>query len=136
MSDQADSKQAAPLAEDTARLTATFLLMDAIEDIPCIAPHRELGVSEAILIAAHAIISKLDSMESSHIEAMRDLRESLDFLGAHTEGDEPTLKPTAREREIIYRALEEEYISKHQAANIDEMDANLRRFKRLAGIEV
>lgn len=36
--------------------------------------------TEAVLIATHALIAKLDSMETSHLDAMRGLRESLDSL--------------------------------------------------------
>lgn len=127
------TQQAAQTIEDVACETADNLLMDAADSVHIVIPPG-VSIPSAILIAAHAIIAKLDSMETSQINALRDLQESLDFLGARTEGGELALKPTAHESEVICRALEEDYLLNHQAASVDEMDAFLRRFKKLAGL--
>lgn len=113
--------------------TADKLLVSAFASSERVDITHEAGPAAAILIAAHALIAKLDAIETSHREAMRDLQESLDFLGAQPEGDEPTLRPTDHEREVIYRALEEDYLQNHKAESIGQMDAMLRRFKLLAG---
>lgn len=127
------TRQVVPSVEDTAHESAGGLLMDAFKSVPRIAPHRDVGTAEAILVAAFALIAKLDAIETTHLEAMHDLQESLDCLGARSNDNEPTLTPTDHESELMYRALEEDYLLNHQAASIDEMDAILRRFKRLAG---
>lgn len=120
--------------EQNARLAACDLLMDALDDVPGFTPVRsERFPAEAVLIAAHAIVAKLDVMETTHLEAMRNLQESIDCMGAQSNDNELALTPTAHESEVMYRALEEDYLRNHQAANIDEMDAHLRRFRCLAG---
>ncbi len=128
---EANSRSAPAPAEEAAALTATFLLMDAIEDVPNFVPPRVNNPTEAILIAAHALIAKLDSMETTQLEALRDLCDSLDFIAARPDVDEV---PTEHERMVHYRALEADYLCNHTAANPEEMDAALRRFKKLAGL--
>lgn len=123
--------------EDTARDTATLLLMDAIEDTTGFVPARldELP-GAAIFAAAHALIAKLDAMETSQLEVLRDLRESLDFLSASTNGNDAELTPTKHESELIYRTLEADYLAHNTPASIENLDAALCRFKKLAGIYV
>lgn len=121
--------------EDTARDTATFLLMSAINDVPGFSPPRlDEFPSEAILVAAHALIAKLDSIETSHLKVLRDLRESLDLLSASTNGNDAELSPTKRESELMYRALEADYLAHNTPASIENLDAALCRFKKLAGL--
>lgn len=120
--------------EDSANDTATDLLLRAIAEVSGFTPPRLNDYpEEAIIGAAHAIIAKLDAMETTHLEVMRDLQESLDCLGARSDENKPALTPTSHESEVMYRALEDDYLRSHQAANIDEMDATLRRFKQLSG---
>lgn len=119
--------------EDNAHLTANELLLDAIESVGAIQEGANIGSAKAILIGAHAIVAKLDAMETTHLEAMRDLQEGIDCMGARSDDNELVPTPTAHESEVMYRALEEDYLCNHHAANIDEMDAHLRRFKCLAG---
>lgn len=120
-------------AENNAHQAANELLLDALESVGAIQEGANIGSAKAILIGAHAIVAKLDAMETTHLEAMRDLQEGLDCLGARSDDNEPAPPPTAHESEVMYRALEEDYLRNHHAANIEEMDAHLRRFKRLAG---
>ena len=69
--------------QDIARHTANALLGNSFADIARISPAgREIGVAEAILIAAHAIIAKLDAMETVHLGAMRDVEVSIDGVAA------------------------------------------------------
>lgn len=45
------------------------------------------------------------------------------------------LRPTDREKSIIYRALEADLLfGDHRPASIEEMDAALARFKKIAGL--
>lgn len=74
------TQQAAPSIEDVASETAGHLLMDAADSIRSIIPASVNSSAEAILIAAHAIIAKLDYMEEVQLKELRDLRESIDFL--------------------------------------------------------
>lgn len=135
MDNTATNNQAAPLVEEGAALTATHLLMDAIADVPYFVPPRVDNPTEAILIGFHALIAKLDSMETSQLEALRDLRESLDFLAARPDVNEASESPTEFERVVIYRALEADYMkSGHPLTSINQMDAALLRFKKLAGL--
>ena len=48
---------------------------------------------------------------------------------------EDMLRPTDREKSIIYRALEADLLfGDHRPASIEEMDAALARFKKIAGL--
>lgn len=134
MDNTTNKNQTAPFVEETAALTATYLLMDAIDDVPGFVPPRVDNPTEAILIAAHALIAKLDSMETSQLEALRDLRDSVDFVMAGARGDDAELVLTARQREVIYRALEADYMEHNTPAAIEKMDADLRSFKKFAGL--
>lgn len=134
MDNTTPTHKAAPLVEDAAALTATHLLMDAIDEVPYFVPPRMDNPTEAILIAAHALIAKLDSMETSQLEALRDLRESIDFIAARPDGDNAGDVLTDNERMIIYRALEADYIVHGDPPSIKEYDAALLRFKKLAGL--
>lgn len=80
MSAQHTTQQAAPSIEDVAHATADNLLMDAVDSVHIIIPPNVDNPTAAILIAAHAIIAKLDSMEAVQLQALRDLKESIDFL--------------------------------------------------------
>ncbi len=120
-------------AEYNAHESAIALLLDAIESVRANREVENIGTANAILAAAHAIVAKLDAIETTHLEAMRDQLESLDCLGARFDVNAPALVPTSHESEVMYRALEEDYLLNHKAANIDEMDAALRRFKQLSG---
>ena len=86
----------------------------------------------SICLSTHALIAKLDSMETSLLDVLGDLRESVDFLAAvHDDLGEA---PTEHERMVIYRALEGDYFAHSIPENIKEMDAVLARFKKLAGL--
>jgi DNA-binding FadR family transcriptional regulator len=122
-------------------------------------------VSEAILIAAHAITAKLDSMETNQLAALGDLRDSVDCAAsgmaadsdeisdmrkliaylAKMEAEQPEVMrelrkrrgevppPTEHERELMYRALEADYLANNTPASIEKLDAALCRFKTLSG---
>lgn len=134
MSDQHPSQQYTPSIEDTAHQTANNLLMDAVDAIGVIIPPHVDSPAAAILISTHALIAKLDSMETSQLEALRDLRESIDFIAARLDGDDASDAPKEHERMIMYRALEADYIVHGDPPSIKEYDAALLRFKKLAGL--
>lgn len=117
--------------EDTAHQTANELLMDAVDAIGVIIPPHVDSPAAAILIVGHALVAKLDSMESTHLYAMNDLRESVDFIAASHDAGEV---PTKQEREIMYRALEADMLENCPPEKIEEMDAALLRFKKIAGL--
>lgn len=55
--------------------------------------------------------------------------------GATCAHAELMLKPTDREKSIIYRALKVDLLfGSHRPASIEEMDAALARFKKIAGL--
>lgn len=117
--------------ENTAFETASHLLIDAIQETHGFVPlHIEAAPGSAIIVAAHALIAKLDSMETSLLDAVGDLRESLDYLAA---SDDAELTPCKHESEVIYRALEADFLANNTPASIEKMDAALCRFKKLAG---
>lgn len=70
-----------------AACAANRLLMDAVGATGKIIPPHVEGSATAILIVGHALIAKLDSMETTCIDALRDLRESIDYLAAQADGD-------------------------------------------------
>lgn len=126
---------------DVAVETANDLLIGATE---CVTAMLELLPEDQaetlgkrpIPVAIHALLQHLDcraeerqQQQAAMIEALRALRESIDSLAGNA-----SETPTEREREIIYRALEMDYICKHEAVSIKDMDAALLRFKRLAGL--
>lgn len=60
--------------------------------------------------------------------------EKIEGHGAKCAHAELMLKPTEREKSIIYRALEADLLfGDHRPASIEEMDAALARFKKLLG---
>lgn len=132
MDNTATNNQAASSVEDTAHQTANNLLMDAVDAIGVIIPPHVDSTAAAILIVGHALIAKLDSMEATHIDALRDLRESIDYLAARADEDEAGEVPTSEEQTIIYRALEADYMARGNSPSIKETDAALLRFKKLA----
>ena len=157
--------------EEVAHEAANELLMDAMYAATSIANENGDLLAYPELVAAHMLVSKLDSIETSLLDAARDLDERLDHMtesivSSNTEladarklvaylksmeptqpevirelrahiglvGIDPKPVPSRHESELIYRALEEDYLRNHQAATIGEMDAALQRFKRLSGL--
>lgn len=127
---------AQPTIEDVAHETACRLMTDAIQFVrEIVERHSYLDTpTEAILIATHARIAKLDSMETSLINALNALRECMSYLVARSDIGGAGDVPTAHERGVMYRALEADYLAKNVPANIREMDAALCRLKLLAGL--
>lgn len=138
MDNTATNNQAASSVEDTAHQTANNLLMDAVDAIGVIIPPHVDSPAAAILIAAHALIAKLDSMEASQLEALRDLRESIDFIAARLDGYDASDSLTAHERQIIFEALKAEYINSESPLNPKEQESALcdalMRFVKLSGL--
>ena len=73
MSTQANTKHTAQSVKNVAFETAENLLMDAFESIPIITPMHVDNPTTAILVAAHALVAKLDTMESTQLEELRAL---------------------------------------------------------------
>lgn len=121
MDNQHTSQQYTPSVEDTAHQTADSLLMDAVDAIGVIIPPHVDSPAVAILIAAHAIIAKLDSIETMFLQALHC-------------PDDANEVPTDEERVVIYRALEADYMARGNSPSIKEMDAALLHFKKLAGL--
>ncbi len=91
-----------------------------------------------LLVATHAKAALLD-FELGRIvpilkrgcAALEEIAESVDFLAARPDVDEV---PTEHERMVIYRALEADYMARGNSPSIEEMDAELLRFKKLSGL--
>lgn len=78
MDDAVAAHYASEDALHTASETADNLLMDAIRDVPGFTPPRvDDNPAEAILIAAHAIVAKLDAMETTLMDALRNSKAGL-----------------------------------------------------------
>lgn len=87
------------------------------------------------LVSAHARMSLLDYEGGRIANALEEIAESLDFIAARPDANEASEVPTERERELIYRALEGDFISRGDGVvSITEMDAALLRFKKIAGL--
>lgn len=85
MSDQPNKKHT-PLTKEAAALaTADNLMMDAIEAVPSITPTHVNSQTTAILIAAHAVTAKLDSLESTLIQVVNALREGRELFQSGSE---------------------------------------------------
>lgn len=106
-------------------------------------------VARSVLAGFHSLITYFE-YESGHPytrskkvigcledvgSALQDIAESLDFLAA-SEADEIAAESVLsdHEKQVIYRALESDYINSGTALSIEEMDAVLARFKRIAGM--
>lgn len=133
MSEQNTPKEFEFSQEDNAHQTANVLMMDAAEAIKILFPINDYSVADAILIAAHALTAKVDSLETTNINSMNDLRESVDFLAANIERELADEIPTHQEREIMYRALEANLLENSPLEKIEDMDAALLRFKKITG---
>lgn len=82
MNYQQETPQSAK-TQGTARNIATALLGNSFADVALIVPAGcEIGIAEAVLIAAHAIIVKLGAMEATHRQAMLDVQDGIDNLAA------------------------------------------------------
>lgn len=133
MSEQDNNQQAAPSREFVAHETADCLLMEAIQSVSKIVSPYMNTPTEAILAIGHALIAKLDSMETSQLDALHALRECMSYLARSDIGEAGDV-PTAHERAVMYRALEADYLANNVPANITEMDAALCRLKLFAGL--
>lgn len=88
----------------------------------------------AVLITSHALQSLLDFELGRIASALEEIAESVDFIAARPECDDEKPQLTEREKEIIYQALEYECIERGELKSIEEMDAALARFKKIAGL--
>lgn len=112
--------------------SANHLLEDSAEWVDALSRnHETLHSNDAVLVASHALLSLLDYELGRIAAALENIAESVDFMSACTGHDDG---PTERERMIMYRALEADYVARGDATGIHEMDAALLRFKKLAGL--
>lgn len=126
--------------ENAALETASQLLLDAIQETTGFVPsHLDNRPGAAILVAAHAVVAKLDSMETHHIDLMRELLERVISIASNPLME---IKPTEYESEVMYRALEKDYRDRlaqygslHLIAEggLDIVPA-LQRFKKISGL--
>jgi hypothetical protein len=93
------------------------------------------------LIAAHAQLTLLSygiERIASALEggraALGEIAESVDFLAARPDVNAASEVPTKRERELMYHTLEADMLENCPPEKIEEMDAALLRFKKLAGL--
>lgn len=142
MSEHKNVKEFAPSQEDNAHETANTLLMDAVDAIGRIIPPHVNSPTTAILDVGHALVAKLDSMESTYINAMNDLRESLDFIAARHDANAASEVATEHEREVMYQALKADYFKRVGEVGslciiadggMAELAA-MRHFKKIAGL--
>lgn len=131
MNDQRAAQQYTPFMEAADRLTADSLLMEAVDSIGVIIPPHVDNTASALLIGFHALIAKLDSMETQYIDAQRDLRESIDFLAARPAGE---VVPTASESERMFGILKADWLRQHPEHTEAEYREAMRRFEILAGL--
>ncbi|MBI3480338.1 MAG: hypothetical protein HY016_08300 [Nitrosomonadales bacterium] len=131
MKNKTTSNQAAPSIENTATLTATILLMDAIDEVSGFVPPRVDNPTEAILIGFHALIAKLDSMETHYINAVCDLQKSINSLSCRPDGE---VVPTASESERMLGTLKADWLRQHPEHTEEEYREAMRRFEKLAGL--
>lgn len=118
-------------------------------DIDPLSTHQKQVSAFSELVAAHAIIQVIDRTAATLAnplqcllasverveQSLGEMAESLDFLAAGEAGEiaaESVLSD--HEKQVIYRALESDYINSGTALSIEEMDAVLARFKRIAGL--
>lgn len=113
--------------------TADTLLLDAIDSIGAIIPSHIDSPSTAILLVGHALLAKLDSIETSLIEGMENMRESLDFLAARSD-DKAMPVPTAGESERMLGILKADWLRQHPEYTDDEYIEAMYRFEILAGL--
>ena len=84
-------------------------------------PEREIIRKYPALVVGLARLTQIDAL--SHEARLK------------VAAAEDTLKLTDREKSIIYRALEADLLfGDHRPASIEEMDAALARFKKIAGL--
>ncbi len=97
----------------------------------------EISVSDAILSATNALIASRHEQETERRKAMYAqidvLRSIADALQARSD-ERQALRLTDRESLVVYRALEADYIQSGVPSSIQEMDAALLRFKKIAGL--
>lgn len=81
MSAATNPNETAGAIEEAARDTASCLLIGAInETIGFVPPHLDRLPGAAITVAAHALIAKLDAIETSLLAAHRETMDALEKL--------------------------------------------------------
>lgn len=106
----------------------------AFECVPVILAGREKpSMAEAVMVCGYALLHQLKMQHWEIRDTLNDLRESIDFQAAQPGSDD---LPTDHERLVIYRALEANYFAHTVPENIQAMEKDLARFKRLAGLVV
>lgn len=124
------SQHTPPSKEDSAHEAASELLMDAYKAIGGIFPPN-IDSATAILIAAHALIAKLDSLETSMLDALRDLRESIDFHAAQSDIEMPHAEYNS---ELILVTLKASWLRLHPTHTEKDYREAMSRFEILAGL--
>lgn len=134
--------------QDIGKETAELFLIESAGSVAALLKlltGTELKTMEGhpMLVAVAALLRLLDCraeerriQQTAMIEALHDLQESIDFMAARPDGDEAGEMPTESEKIVIYRALEERYLKRikrsGQAVSTNEIEADLRRFKKIA----
>lgn len=135
--------------EEAAHIAANELLSNALGAVSMIIDKRDVDdlcsskdeySAYFILVAAHMQVAKLDSIETSLLGVLCDLRKEVDSLEARPRGGEVV---TDHERKLIYQALMDDYMPRFRAlgsiamiaAGELDIDAAQRRFMRISGLE-
>jgi hypothetical protein len=118
--------------------TASEILSDSaviVEELLKHDQHMSSAPKNPELVAIHALMSLLDYEGERIANALEEIAESLDFMAARPDVNEASEVPTEREREIIYRALEGDFIRRGDGVvSGAELKAALIRFTKLAGL--
>ena len=130
---------------DAAVEAANDLLINAAECVTALlevlpADQVETMGKRSMLVVVHAILQHLDcraeerqQQQAAMIEALHDLRESIDFLAARSD-DETTLALTVEESEIIVAALKAAWLKGHLVHSEKEYIEAVNRFEKMAGL--
>jgi hypothetical protein len=105
----------------------------AFECLPLILKgHDSLTPTDAILVFGYALLHQMKRNHWDVADSLYDLLDSVDCLAAQIAAKDEL---TEHERQVVYRALEADYIANANPADIAAMDSALARFKRLAGLD-
>lgn len=130
---------------DISEEAATELLVAAADHVVALLDalpetQSEAMVKRPMLVAVHAILQHLDCraeerqlQQTAMIEALHDLRESIDFLAARSDGEAVPV-PTAGESERMLGVLKADWLRQYPEHTEEQYLDAMRRFELLAGL--
>ena len=106
---------------------------------PSVEEQCDLVLKHPILAAGIVLCALVDSIrfdmlqqQNTNHQLLQEIAESLDLIAASP--DVKSVQPNMIEKQIIYRALEADFLERGTCLDIHEMDVVLARFKRIAGL--